>query len=73
MEKNYHLKSSLKSTSESQDLPTKSDKITAPEEKTVNLTISSKKEDHLLPQIQSMPLIDLFNLKSFKFLSYFYQ
>lgn len=73
MEKNYHLKSSLKSTSESQDLPTKSDKITAPEEKTVNLTISSKKEDHSSPQIQSMPLIDLFNLKSFKFLSYFYQ
>lgn len=73
MEKNYHLKSSLKSTSESQDLPTKSDKITAPEEKTVNLTISSKKEDHSSPQIQSMLLIDLFNLKSFKFLSYFYQ
>ena len=64
MEKNYHLKSSLKSTSESQDLPTKSDKITAPEEKTVNLTISSKKEDHSsLPTQSTQPIDDNLSLR----------
>lgn len=64
MDKSCHLKNSLKSTSEFQELPTKSDKTTVPEEKTVNSMISLKKEDHLLPPIQSTPPIDLFNLKS---------
>ena len=66
MEKNWLLKNLPKSTSEFQELPIKSDKTTAQEEKTVNSTISSKKEDHLLPPTQSTPPIDLFNLKVIK-------